>query len=141
MLPTKKQINPYPGDLDGDYAVQNWLGKSIDEGVGMLTENSLHYSEDFTYMGKVAFNYYFDSVLKYAKSNQSNEDCGFISGIINCTLEHRWEYEKEIIKGSKSKIIDFLNYVINNYEKFEIDADIYGDLKQKAQTLIEQINA
>ena len=141
MIPTKKQINPYPGDLDGDYAVQNWLGKSIQDGVTMLESNSLHYCEDFTYMGKYAYNYYFDSIIEYAKSDKSNEDCDFINAVLNSTIEFRWDEEKDIIEGSKSKINHFLNLIITNYDKFEIDLDIYGDLKLKAQELIEKIKA
>ncbi|MCM8543341.1 MAG: hypothetical protein NE328_23935, partial [Lentisphaeraceae bacterium] len=69
------------------------------------------------------------------------EDCDFINAVLGSIIEFRWDEEKDIIKGSKSKIDNVLNYIITNYDKFEIDVDIYGDLKLKAQDLIEKINA
>ena len=141
MLPTKKQINPFPGDLDGDYAVKNWLGKSIEEGIKMLASNSLHYGEDFSYMGKVAYNYYFDSIIGYAKSKDSSEDSDFVNSVLASTIEFRWEHDKEIILHSKNKVILLLEYIIENYDKYDIDIEIYGDLKQSAISLKNKIKA
>ena len=62
MIPTAKEINPYPGDLDGEWAVKNWFGKTIEDGISMYMKSPGSYNEDFMYLGEVAFNYYFDAI-------------------------------------------------------------------------------
>ncbi|HKQ39872.1 MAG TPA: hypothetical protein VJ063_17470 [Verrucomicrobiae bacterium] len=57
-LPTKDEINPWPGDLDGKTAVRHFLGKSLDEAEALFQEASLVYQEDLMFMGASAFRFY-----------------------------------------------------------------------------------
>ncbi|MCH2175627.1 MAG: hypothetical protein MK193_07860 [Lentisphaeria bacterium] len=138
-LPTKKQINPHPGDLDGDYAVKNWLNKSIKEGASLFEENALHYAEDFSYMGHYAFNYYLQSAILYAQSKASIEDSDFINSFIG-TLKFRYKYDKKVIKKSINRCLELLSVIVDEYPKYEVNKEIYGDLEGKAKKLIKKLN-
>ena len=58
QLPTVEEINPIPEDLDGQTAVQNFFGKSLEEAEALFRENSLCYQEDLMFMGASAFRFY-----------------------------------------------------------------------------------
>ena len=40
-IPTAREINPIPEDLDGKVAEENFLGKSLDDAVLLFKENSI----------------------------------------------------------------------------------------------------
>jgi hypothetical protein len=63
-LPTAREINPIPEDLDGRCAERHFLGKTLDEAEALFRENSLCYQEDLMFMGVSAFRFY-GSVAKF----------------------------------------------------------------------------
>lgn len=139
-LPTKREINPYPGDLDGDYAERNWFGISIEEGAKNIETNAFHYGEDFTYMGSVAFNFYLQSAVMYAKSASSSDDSDFVNTFVG-TIESKLDDEEEhgLIQLSKNVCTELLSVFIFEYGKFDIDKNIYGNLLAKAKKCHEQL--
>jgi len=139
-LPTKREINPYPGDLDGDYAEKNWFGISLEEGAKNIETNALHYGEDFTYMGPVAFAFYLQSAVIYANSESSREDSDFANcfiGLIESKLQDA--DERDHVKRAKIVCIELLSAFVSEYEKFDISEDIYGNLLNKAMKCHDQL--
>jgi len=138
-LPSKIEINPYPGDLDGDYAEKNWLGVSIEEGARNLAENSFHYGEDFRYMGPVAFAYYLQSAVMYAKSAASSDDADFLNVFVGIIEARLADEEQEAVRLSKDVCQALLGVFMSDYAKFDVDQNIYGDLRARAKRCHEQV--
>ncbi|HEV7280034.1 MAG TPA: hypothetical protein VGN57_07450 [Pirellulaceae bacterium] len=69
-LPTESDFVTYPEtpDLDQVYAWRNFGGLTLDEAKTRFAENSLHYQEDFMYMGTNAFAFYFPVIDWWLRS-------------------------------------------------------------------------
>jgi hypothetical protein len=123
-LPTKDEINIY-NSLDEITAYEHFYNKTLKEAEALFRENSLTYGQDLMWMGPRAFNFYLQAAITYLQSDYSVCD----SDIINClysVVEYRWE-EKEFSLAI-DRVNTMIDYVIDNYDKFEVDSTIYGDL-------------
>lgn len=58
-IPTKKDINPTPGNLDELTALKHFHGKSQSEAANLFFECPTYYEEDLKWMGSKAFAFYF----------------------------------------------------------------------------------
>jgi len=141
ILPTANEINPF-SDLDGLTAKKHFLGKSLDQVVAMLAENSTYYVQDFMWMGPKAFTFYLPAVLSFAEGHASDGQIGFINSICS-TLEFRLE-NQDIPAESLKVALRVCKYIISNYSRFEVDKvdkRIYGDLRKRFKTLMKSIEA
>jgi hypothetical protein len=135
----REDIVPY-GSLDEETACRHFLGKTIDEAVAMFNEASLIYQEDLMWMGLSAFNYYVKAAVKYIESDASNCDSGMAHCFVGL-LEFRLEWEGELLSDAAEDLLKGCNYIIDHYNKFDLDADIYGDLRPRLFKIIEQLEA
>jgi hypothetical protein len=87
-LPTEHEINPIPEDLDGQVAVRNFLGKTLQDAVAMLDKNSLVHQEDLMWMGPTAYCFYLPAVLEHFKSQEDEELVPFIATLFEFRLKH-----------------------------------------------------
>ncbi|NJL41634.1 MAG: hypothetical protein HC840_20720 [Leptolyngbyaceae cyanobacterium RM2_2_4] len=134
-LPTKDEINVY-NSLDEITACNHFLNKTLAEAEVLFRESSLAYGQDLMWMGFRAFAFYLQAAINYLKSDYSEGD----SDIINClysTLEYRWEEEDFL--SLHNTINELINYVMNNYDKFEVDTDIYSDFLEKYRQLLNKL--
>ena len=53
--PTAEEINPFPGDLDGECGVRHFLGKSIGQIAVEFRDHGMSYQRNLMFMGAVAF--------------------------------------------------------------------------------------
>jgi hypothetical protein len=130
-LPTKDDINVC-NSLDEITASKHFFNKTLEEAELLFRESSLAYGQDLMWMGFRAFVFYFQAAINYLQSDYSAGD----SDIINCLyslIEYRWEEEEFLL--AHDKIEAMVSYVIANYEKFEVDTNIYGNLLEKYQQL------
>ena len=81
-LPTKEEINPIPDDLDGQTAVEDFLGKSLEEAEEMFRENSGHCWESLNYLGPVAFRFYVRAAIKILRDELSNTEPTGIAAVL-----------------------------------------------------------
>ena len=132
--PSRREINPCPGDLDGDYAEKNWLGKSINDGVEMLRTNALHYGEDFMYMGPTAFAYYMESAVRYALSQESSEDSDFASAFFD-RIEFRFSEDAKAMACAREVCCELAGVIIQEYAIFDIDESIYEKLSKEQRQI------
>lgn len=137
ILPTANEINPF-GDLDGLTAQKHFLGKSLDQVVAILAENST-YVDDFMWMGPKAFTFYLPAVLSFAEDHASEGQTDFINSICS-TLEFRLE-NQDIPPESLNVVLRLCRYIIANYSRFDVDEGVYGDLRKKFRTLAKNIEA
>lgn len=135
ILPTKDELNIY-NSLDEITACKHFYNKTLTEAEVLFRENSLNYCQDLMWMGSSAFKFYLQAAINYLQSQYSVGD----NDIINClfsVVEYRRK-EKEFLLA-----IDHVNtmiaYVIDNYDKFEVDINIYGDLLARYRQLQGQL--
>lgn len=123
-LPTKDELNIY-NSLDEITACKHFYNKTLKEAEVLFRENSLNYCQDLMWMGPKAFNFYLQAATNYLQSDYSAGD----NDIINC-LHSVVEYRRKEKEFSLAilRVNTIVGYVIDNYEKFEIDNTIYGDL-------------
>jgi len=128
-LPTAKEINPIPENLDGAVAERHFLGKTLEEAEALFRENSLCYQEDLMWMGPVAFRYYVQAAIGYIQSEASAED----SDMINCftsILEFRLNSEQEELRVVASELASVCDYILKHFDRFDLAEAIYGRVRE-----------
>lgn len=133
QLPTAAEINPY-NDLDGQIAEKHFLGKDLVAAEELFRQNSLCYQEDLMFMGTVAFCYYVEALNRYIRSDASSGD----SDIINCVagiLGSRLEDDGAKLASVSQSLASVCEYILENYEKYCVMREIYGDLKPQFDSL------
>ncbi len=127
-LPTASEINPIPEDLDGQHAVKNFLGKSLDEAEALLRESHLRYSEDLMFMGPIAFRYYIPAEISYIRSELPNAHpptlFGF-AGILGQWLEFQPD---ELIPVAK-ELAEICGDVLERYARFDELSGVIKDIE------------
>ena len=123
------------GCLDGRSAAKHFLGKTLDEAEALFCENSIRYETDLKWMGPVAFRFYIRAAIRYVESEHATGD----SDIVNClagTFRIRLEHEPAELRSIASSLADFCSYVIEHFERFDVDSAIYGNLRGGYSALV-----
>lgn len=135
-IPTAKDINVYDS-LDEVAAVKNFLGKTRSEAAKLFGEHSTRYQEDLMWMGFVAFNFYIDSVDDYLISEVSRDDGDFIHALAG-VFEFRLRHDKGGLDLAKmAKVVD---RVVENFDKFDLDYEVFGDLRRRYFALRDRLS-
>jgi hypothetical protein len=130
-LPTKEEINVY-NSLDEITACEHFFNKTLDQAEALFREDSSYYQEDLMWMGPRAFRFYLQAVINYLQSDDSTGD----DHLIDCLYEIVvFRSTEEGFLSAVDRINEMVDYVINNYGKFDVNRDIYGDLKEKYRQL------
>jgi len=135
--PTREEIDVYHS-LDGMTAWKHFRNKTLDQAEALFRENGLRYCQDLMWMGPKAFNFYLQAAYRYVQSGYSEGD----SDMINClssVIEYRLNEKESSIAAER--VLQLIEYVIDNYGKFEADVAIYGDLLAKYRQLREKVKA
>lgn len=135
QLPTAKEINPHGKlYLDGRVACKHFLGKNLDEAEALFRENSIYYQGDLMWMGPVAFRYYVMAAIQYIRSAAAAGD----SDMINCFagfLEFRIGQEPEELAPIADRLASACNYIVEQYNRFDLRPEIYGDVRARLVVL------
>lgn len=134
-LPTANEINVY-GSLDEIVASDHFLGKSLSEAESLFRENSLYYQEDLMWMGPRAFQLYLPAATNYLRSSDASGDDHMIDSLYEIVIFRLNQDEFSLAIDPVNEMID---YIIKNYDKFEVYEEVYGDLKAKYVQLREQL--
>lgn len=129
-LPTAREINPAPHDLDGKCAERHFFGKTLDEAEGMFREAFLLYQEDLMFMGPAGFRFYVQAAINYIRSDAAAGDPDVINYFASI-LEHWLEFEAEELKPVAPQLASVCRYIVEHYDKFEVAPKIYGDLRSR----------
>jgi hypothetical protein len=125
--PEKKDINIH-NSLDEIAASDHFGGLDLVEAEELFVKDSITYQWDLLWMGPIAFNYYIKAAINYLKRDESSGDVDFIDALYQI-LDTR--LKREIQELSRPDLIDLVDYIINTYQKFEVNEEIYGNLKEK----------
>jgi len=144
-LPSKEDFY-YDGGLDEYYAIKSYYEKDINFMLKKCkTSFPLGVFGDFYLIGTKAFRYYIFALFRYIQETIETEDIDMlfeladtISMTINLITKHLDENPKDM-EYIAPYIKEFSKWAIENYELFDIDEDVYGDVKEKWQKLIKKV--
>lgn len=134
-LPTEAEINVH-NSLDEKVASEHFLNKTVQQAEALFRENSAHYQEDLMWMGPRAFHFYLQAAINYLQSEHSTGDDHFIDCLHEIVV---FRVEQEGFVLALERVNEMIDYVINNYEKFDVHTDTYGDLLRKYGQLQSQL--
>lgn len=130
-LPAYHDFVPGPGEtLDERRAVQNFLGKSLEQASALFFENALLYDEDLMWMGGKAFAFYLPAVLPYLRSAESEDDPDFVSSLLG-TLQFRWKYDRPSVELAKEAALEVIRTCLQDLPKFDTAPEIYRRLPER----------
>jgi len=134
-LPTKEEINVF-NSLDEISACEHFCNKTLEQAEALFRENSAYYQEDLMWMGPRAFHFYLQAVLLYLQSDDSVGDDQLVDCLYNIIVFRANEKEFLLAIDCINRMID---YIINNYDKFDVNNDIYGNLIEKYRQLQSEL--
>jgi hypothetical protein len=138
-LPTREEINIHDS-LDERHAAKMFYGKTLEQAEVLFRENFLFYQEDLMWMGVTAFRFYVRAAIRYTRSPESQGD----SDAINCfvgLLDFRLEKEHKELRPVAQALADACRYIVAHYDRFDVDDEIYGDLRPRYESLFQQFSA
>jgi len=136
-LPSQEEINVY-NSLDGARASRHFYHKTLEEAEALFRENSLYYQEDLMWMGPKAFRFYLPAAISYLQSDAAADDSDFVSALFIIIEFREGEEDFHLALEAINRLIE---YVLSDYQKFDVDEDIYGDLFGKYRSLQTRLNA
>jgi len=124
------------GSLDEIAAFKLLGGKWSDEARLVFAEDTFGANEALMWMGPRAFSYYVRSASDYLKSADSSGDPIMLSGF-HAALEFRANEDLRLLQVDH--IREALDYLIANYDKYEVDVKTHGDLLRQLVELRRRI--
>jgi hypothetical protein len=138
-LPTESEINVH-NSLDEQVACRHFFRRSLGEAEALFRDNSLYYSEDLMYMGPVAFRFYVCAAIRYIRSSCSENDSDFVSSFVGL-LEFRLTNEPRELAPVAECLASACHYIVTHQDRWEIIAEIYGNIQPRCERLIEVFTA
>jgi len=134
----------YDSDCDERWAIKTYLGKDIEYAKNRYFKYSpLMAVHDFDFVGTKAFRYYIFGAFRYLQEVDKNDEyemfdaaevfCA-LTGILNRKLDE----DLENMRCITDYIFKFCSWAIENYDVFDINEEIYGDVKEQYRCLAEK---
>lgn len=130
-LPTKADINVYDSP-DEQSASDHFFGKTLVQVEILFRESSEYYQEDLMWMGPVAFSFYLKAAINYLRSHDSAGDYHLIDCLYEIAV---FRFDQEGFALAINGVKEMVDYVIADYQKFQVNTEIYGDLLKKYKSL------
>lgn len=118
MIPTKQQWKKAWTGLDEAYAFDHFYGKTLEEAEDMIHELPHYYCEDFKWMPRVPFCFYFKAFKSYLISSRSKDNFYAAISFIGL-IEHRVKYRYDWIKEGWPSIIEILNQLADHQDFYD----------------------
>jgi hypothetical protein len=114
-----------PGDLDAQWALEQFLGKSFADAEELFATNALYYGEALESMPAVPFNFYARALAQYLTSDKARGDADGASSFLHM-LAWMLETRPEIIAAdTKVKLMTAAEHVAGNQAFYEASVSIY----------------
>jgi hypothetical protein len=134
-LPTADEINIH-NSPDEIAASEHFLNKTLDQAEALFRDSSAYYQEDLMWMGPRAFSYYLQAAVNYLQSDYSAGDDHMIDSLYEIVV---FRSHQEGFQLALDRVKGVIVYIIDNYEKFDVDKNTYGDLLGKYKRLQSQL--
>ena len=114
-----------PGDLDAQWALEQFLGRSFADAEELFARNALYYGEALESMPPVPFNFYARALAQYLTSDTAPGDADGASSFLRI-LAWVLETRPEIIGAeTKAKLMSAAEHVAANQAFYEASVSIY----------------
>ena len=134
----------YDGGMDEEWNRDHYLGKDIDFMLKQLKNGcALSIMGDFYLVGTIAFRYYAFAIFRYIQEvvETENEEMLFeSSGLLSCVtdcIEHHMKINPGHMIRMHQYLDTFFDWAEKHYDVFEIDEEIYGDLRPRWTSILE----
>lgn len=120
--------------MDEGYAYRHFFGKTAEQATGLFAQNALYYQEDLLYMPQKPFSYYLEAFIAYLRSPESDGDSDGAScflGLIEFKVEHEWKDIKDTFK----LLVEHVDYVADNQQKYDAQTCIYGSFQKRRKRI------
>lgn len=118
-------------DLDANWALKNFLGKSSAEAMQLFKENAFFYQEDLQSMAAIPFNFYVDAFVNYIFSEFAKGDSDAASGFLG-TIAWILETRPHIISAETfTKLMSTARHISNNQTFYDADVSVYGSFTNR----------
>jgi len=118
-------------DLDAQWALETFLGKSLAEAEALFAKNALYYSEALESMPRVPFNFYARALARYLTSGGARGDSDGASSFLRLLA---WILEKhpEIVEPeTKVILLRAAEHVAADQSFYEANVSIYGRFAER----------
>jgi hypothetical protein len=138
-LPTAEEINVFDS-LDERCAVENFLGKDLEQARSLFREDFRRYQEDLMFMGPLAFQFYVPAAIDYLLSEEA--DCAADAAVSFCGLiEYRLDYDAAAIAPVGPIIREGILGILRDVDRYGCDAAIHGDIAGRYRALLSRLGA
>jgi hypothetical protein len=137
-LPTADEINVY-NSLDEQWALRNFLGKTLEEAEALFRGNRLHYLGDSLWMGPKAFCFYVPAAVRFIQSDDTTGDPATVS-YFHSVLEWRLQNDRAQIASVIPLLREAVSYILDHWERFDVEPAIFGDLKERYIALRKRLD-
>jgi hypothetical protein len=139
FLPTESDINVH-NSLDEQSACHHFFRRSLGEAEALFRDNPMYYSEDLMFMGPVGFRFYVRAAIQYIRSSSSENDSDFVSSFVGL-LEYRLANQRTELAPVAELLASACRFIIEQYNRWEIVPEIYGDIRTRCERLIQVFTA
>ena len=122
-------------DLDANWALKNFLGKSSAEAIQLFKENAIHYQEDLQSMASIPFNFYMNAFVDYLVSAFAEGDADGASCFLATAM---WilKTRPDIISAeTHTKLVSTAKHISNNQILYAADVSIYGSFTESFEEI------
>jgi hypothetical protein len=137
--PTAEEINVFDS-LDERYAVEHFLGKDLDQAEALFRDNFLYYQEDLMWMGPKAFRFYLPAAINFLLGTESAGGSDAASSFCG-VLEYRLDCDPAEIDAVGRVIREGILGILENFERFGCNREIYGDVAARFRALLSRLGA
>ena len=114
-----------PRDLDAQWALEQFLGKSFADAVELFATNALYYGEALESMPLVPFNFYARALAQYLTSDKARGDADGASSFLR-TFAWILETRPEMIdQETRATLMSAAELVATNQSFYEASVSIY----------------
>jgi hypothetical protein len=125
-------------DLDVKHAWKTFGGKTVEDAYRSFKEAAFPQVENFQWIAPEAFVYYFPVVLRYVRSEEAKGDSDTISSIAGI-LESQLHENRQALSAAFEDIAALSQYVISHYADYDLNYDIYGDVKSRYERIAKEV--
>jgi len=127
-------------DIEAQYALDFFLGKTQEEAWGMCDYYALNYQEELQSLPEYPFNFYASVLAKYIISDDAIDDSDGASSFISMVAWMLKRQRNIIYRETEKLLIASAEKVANNQEFYDAPFDIYGDFKEEFKKVLTYAN-
>ena len=127
-------------DLEVKHAWKTFGSKTAEEAYELFIQNPFGYVEDFRWIAPNAFTFYFPIVVRYVTSDRSKGDSDTVSSVAGI-LESQLEEDSRGLSPVFREITKLCRHIISHYADYDLDYDIYGDVKTRYERIAKIIES